>query len=303
MFEFSDVLMIGWREPKFEVRGIHTVEYWGGDHHFHHNKFNLYNLFGQREKLYGFTKEDIQRHHRFVIFENGKAHWVIDDIRKWNPTANIKFVMGNIVADYGNWKIREIQKRGVQVFSFDQDDCDKYGLTRYPGFCFYEGNIVTRPIKNDVYFIGKDKGRADYILDLKRKLDKYGVSCNFNVVLEKSKYSEGNFEGVQFLKNGISYSEVLNGISESKVILDVVQKGQRGPTMRPFESLFYNRKLITNNLDAVNLDFYCLGNIMVLENDNIESVVDFIKKPINEYADIEKEKYTIENFVRFVFKN
>lgn len=45
----------------------------------------------------------------------------------------------------------------------------------------------------------------------------------------------------------ISYQENLDNIRKSKCIVDVVQKGQIGLTLRPLESLFFKKKLLTNN--------------------------------------------------------
>lgn len=304
MSEFDDLLIIGDKDPNLEKKGIHTVDHWNGDHRFHHNKVNLYNLFGQRTKLYGFTKEQIQKHHRFIIHEEGKIHWLIDDIRKWNPNAEIKFVMGNIVSDYGDWKIRDIQKRGVEVFSFDGGDCKKYGLTYHPGLHIYEKNFVDyagRSIVNDIYFIGKDKGRADYILDLKRNFDKHGITCSFNVVLEKSNYSAGDIDGVHFLKTGIPYAEVLEGVAESKVVLEIVQKGQVGPTMRPFEALFFDKKLLTNNQGVKDLEFYSFGNIMLLDEHTFEEIIDFVRSPMVPYDESIKNEYNLAALLRRFF--
>ena len=298
---YNDLLMIGYVKDSLVKQGFHMAHVWRGDHRFHHNKVALYNFFGIINRLYGFTKEDAQRHHKFILFETGAAHHIVDDILKWNPSADIKFVMANIVADYGEWKIRKLQQRGIKIFSFDKGDCEKYHLFWYPVLCFYEGNLAQKPIKNDVYFIGKDKKRAEYIKRIYDVISGEGYRCNFKVVLDKnSAKKRDHLQGLHLLEKGIPYDSVLDDIAESSVILDVVQAGQRGLTMRPMEAFFYDKKLITNNVDVKDLPFYKFGNVLIV-GDRFEEVAAFLKKPFNHYAESEKYRYTFEKFVELIF--
>ena len=68
-------------------------------------------------------------------------------------------------------------------------------------------------------------------------------------------------------------------IAESKCILDYNQEGQVGLSLRPMEALFLERKLITNNTDIKNYDFYNHDNIFILGEDNINEIKEFINKP------------------------
>ena len=45
------------------------------------------------------------------------------------------------------------------------------------------------------------------------------------------------------------------------------------------EALFLERKLITNNTDIKNYDFYNHDNIFILGEDNINEIKEFINKP------------------------
>ena len=38
--------------------------------------------------------------------------------------------------------------------------------------------------------------------------------------------------------------------------MEILQKGQTGPTLRYFEAVCYNKKLLTNNPHIVNFPFY-----------------------------------------------
>ena len=64
----------------------------------------------------------------------------------------------------------------------------------------------------------------------------------------------------------------------------------------------YKKKLITTNPDVVNYDFYNPNNIMVVNEQNFETIRDFLSTP---YEDISKElydKYTIDGWLHKILK-
>lgn len=73
--------------------------------------------------------------------------------------------------------------------------------------------------------------------------------------------------------------------------------------MRTFECLGNRIKLITENKDIVNYDFYDKENIYIIEKkEDIEKIpVEFFKTP---YKEIDKdilEKYSFRGFVKEIF--
>ena len=144
-----------------------------------------------------------------------------------------------------------------QVFSFDPEDAKKYGFI-YRGFCYYSKNKLfpTEYSKDyDVYFTGNTKGcRADMINGSYNYMTQNGCRCLFDVQLQHKKQTK--CEGINYIKKWISYQEVLIRLSQSKCILEVIQKNQSGPSLRYFEAIFYNKKLLTNNKNIVSYPYY-----------------------------------------------
>ena len=67
------------------------------------------------------------------------------------------------------------------------------------------------------------------------------------------------------------------------------------------ESIFFRKKLVTNDRRIVDMDFYSSENIFVLGMDNIDMLYSFIKQP---YVEIDKsivEKYDFDNWVNRFF--
>lgn len=62
--------------------------------------------------------------------------------------------------------------------------------------------------------------------------------------------------------------------------------GTNGFTLRVLESLFFEKKLITNNINIINCEFYNKNNIFIINKDNLDDLNDFLK---SEYKKIDKK--------------
>ncbi|WP_394153211.1 hypothetical protein [Vibrio maritimus] len=169
----------------------------------------------------------------------------------------------------------------VDYFSFDKDDCDKYQFKFYNQYCsgfniLKQASATSANI--DFYFLGRDKGRMSLLTELSKKLDSY--DCSIRVVGNLN--SNPNIESVCY----VPYIEHLQYVNRSKVILDIVQEGQKGLTMRVIEALVAEKKLITNNVSVKDFDFYNESQFMVLHRvDDIKNsdLERFLSTPIVAY--------------------
>lgn len=171
-----------------------------------------------------------------------------------------------------------------EIWSFDKKDCEKYNMKYNPQFCMRSSAFENCPNQIDAFFVGVDKGRLKTLLNLEKRLNDEGLKTTFLIV-------NYNFKR-------ISYHEVVEYISKSKIIVDLQSEGQDGFTLRPIEALLYRKKLITNNIDIIKYDFYSKSNIFVLGIDDIKEIRNFCKTP---YVDVSLdivEKYDIYGWVR-----
>ena len=105
------------------------------------------------------------------------------------------------------------------------------------------------------------------------KFSKMGLKIFARVVRDKtSKEQDGKLYG-----NGMEYSELLQIINESKCIVELVKEGQEGLTLRSMESIFYQKKLITNNVKIKEEPFYCENNIMIWNNQDPNQIREFLE--------------------------
>lgn len=153
-----------------------------------------------------------------------------------------------------------------RVLTFDPVDAKKNGWD-YMGCCYYsvqdKDDIIStygKPIQCDAYFTGGIKGnREGLIMSVYEKLYNTEVDTRFNLMVSGTKRFEKRLyeETIQYLSGiWIPYQKVLNDVLGANVIIEILQKGQHGPSLRYYEAICYNKKLITNNPMAARLPFY-----------------------------------------------
>ena len=156
---------------------------------------------------------------------------------------------------------------GFSIITFDRKDAEKYKIKFYTQII----NSDVLPTKkkeksNKLFFIGQDKGRYNLL----KRIDL--LSCrNNNIFIFSeidSKYS---------ITKTVEYDQYIEILNESMFVIDLVQKNQSGLTIRVLEALFLNKKIITNNYDIINYNFYSKDRILIIDDDFHEKdLIEFI---------------------------
>jgi hypothetical protein len=186
------------------------------------------------------------------------------------------------------------------AFSFEPKDVEKYSLNFLPNF--YHVSNIHPETTNDVYFIGSYDERFKTVLKIlnylesKEKSSKMWIQTNKKKVIKKYQNS-----GITFIKKPISINESESLFQNSKIILDVQKKIQKGLTFRVFEAIGHRKKLITTNTDIVNYDFYNPNNIFIWREDTSEIPESFFETTYEELPNEIFRKYSLENWVKTVF--
>lgn len=140
------------------------------------------------------------------------------------------------------------------TLTFDHEDAIKYGMLYHP----IPYSKVQVPSKEgpqyDLFFIGADKGRLNQLLDIHAACSDVGVSCDFHITdVEPSR--QHRTEDIDYSKH-VSYREVLDRVQRSGCILELLQPGQTGYSLRTMEAVAYGRRLLTNNRGIASEPFY-----------------------------------------------
>lgn len=231
-----------------------------------------------------------------IIFFSTSPIQGLEFIRKKYPNIKIIFWYWNPV------KISlhpdNVLKLGATPWAFDKADSIKYAINHNSTFYFKDLKLEEHEIDNDFLFVGLDKGRRAILEKLESDLKRKSLRTNFYIVDSNasSKNYTGNFPY-------ISYSEYLIKLSKSRVIVDIMQEGQTGLTLRPMESIFFNKKIITDNLSIENADFYRPENVFILGKDDIDNIEEFINSPYRNIDHDILDSYDFKNWMsRFSLK-
>lgn len=196
----------------------------------------------------------------------------------------------------------KISKRW-EIWTFAKADSEKFGF-RYGG-TFYNPHLLKltetehrESKQTDVLFVGTDKGRKTYVKELEQILTNDGIKCDFRVV--------DNFKSLfstQYSRE-VSYLDLCKLIYSTKVLLDVVQEGQYGLTLRVMEAILFGKKVITTNKYLANdEDFSTNENIYILDKYNFKGLKSFILKSVIPYSESLKQKYSFYSWMERLLKN
>lgn len=194
-------------------------------------------------------------------------------MRKNNPHLKIVLLLWDSMATHSTMmesvRNKILEYKWDMVVSFDRDDCVEYGFV-WLGLHYYSPADVSIPatVSSDIFFAGAaTEGRKELLEKICQYIKIDGGKCDFKLVLsenwlkrikgrilkEEPRYSP---VGVCMTKRNLSYKEILSSVVHSNCILELVQPGQRMQTLRYFEAVVYNKKLLTNNLYIKELPFY-----------------------------------------------
>tara|TARA_R110002124_G_scaffold263758_2_gene430208 strand:+ start:210 stop:1145 length:936 start_codon:yes stop_codon:yes gene_type:complete len=168
----------------------------------------------------------------------------------------------------GNFDLSSLSN--VEKYSFDKNDCVKYNLNLYNQYCsgfeYLLSNSTSNKKEFDFYFLGLNKNRKNILEKLQV------VLTEFDTRIEVKEKATGFKKFSKFILRDKKYHHEpyithLANILSCRVVIDILQKGQSGITMRTLEALISGKKIITNNYSIKYEPFYDSNKIMIIGND------------------------------------
>ena len=214
----------------------------------------------------------------FVLFPSYLEYikyGLIKDIRKDYPGCKIVCFYQDLAITKTGLSPEKANDVFDFVISFDHKDCETYGFTYYP-LVYSCTEVEDDPDipESDVFFVGKAKNRLDEILSAFRKLKDSGLVCDFHITGVPE--NEQKYKDEIDYCTKISYAENLKRIKKTRCLLEIMQQGGHGYTLRYCEAIAHDRKLLTNNPEIINAPFYNSEYISVF--DSAEEIdVDFVR--------------------------
>lgn len=188
-----------------------------------------------------------------------------------------------------------------EIFSFDRDESNYYNFRRISNYIYLPKKEIDPNItyKNAVFMVISKDSRLKMLDAISRKLD--GLNIDYKFIVKSNKDLGNVNPKIEWTKNDIGSKEMQTMIEESKIMMDISRAASTGLSFRVFESLAYQKKLITTNEAVKRYAFFDPNNILVIDPENIEIPKEFFETPYNPIDQDVYNKYTIENWVKTVF--
>lgn len=215
--------------------------------------------------------------------------------RHYNNNRKIFYYRNRVNAVKKSLHPSAVKALGFEAWTYNIHDCEIYDL--HYNRQFMQRSLFLNDEENklkdlDAVFIGYDKGRRSILERLKRDLEQCGAKSYFYIP-DSMDFPDNACHDNHILKYG-DYIEVLR---RSRAVIDIVNEGNYGLTLRPVEAMFMKIKLITNYDDITHYDFYNESNIYIIGKDS-RSLSEFLD---GEYSQIENsiiEKYDVPGWIK-----
>lgn len=223
------------------------------------NQYQLKRILTQTSKTY----EKVN-----VVFFNASikryyAKEILQDLKGIH--SNINFYMffmdpSTIFASESAMKIiDEDETLFEKIFTVDKEDATKNGWRYWP--TPYSKIEKERKADYNLYFCGATKGRHQLLIELVQFLEKNHINNRMDVFYIKKNEKNLNkllkVMDVKSIAHMKLYQETIQAMNRASCILEIVTEGQSATfTLRCYEAVIYNKKLLTNNKKIFEFPYY-----------------------------------------------
>lgn len=157
-----------------------------------------------------------------------------------------------------------------EVYTFDKKDSEMYLIRHsiFPFTDYYLNDLEQKEnFKYDVVFLGRVKEREHELLKIKKQIESLDLRTCFMALDAKD-------PGIR-IEHYVDYQKYIEIVKQSKCLIEILQQGQEGSSLRVKEALFMKKRLITNNKETSSQWFFDAPNMYILGEDK-RNLKDFI---------------------------
>ena len=230
-------------------------------------------------------KKNVDNYSKVIVFDYGLSKCLLKWLKAKVGKNNIRVWLWNVPNISVKW-IKEYAK----VYCFDYDFSVKNNI----GYIhqFYFKNLIPEQSSEqvDVFYVGRDKGRFNFLDKLINVFKQ--TNLTYKIFLYKDNLNE--FCDSNIITNKfMDYNEVISRVCSSKAIIEINLEAQTGITLRALEALYFKKKLITNNENIMNFNFYKPENIFIVGKDDINKLYEFVN---SKWCDLPEDIYNQYSF-------
>jgi hypothetical protein len=196
-----------------------------------------------------------------------------------------------------------------EIYSFDKEDIAQYGFKETTNYNYVDTSLylTKNSIKNKVVYIASFDKRMAKLHGFSEQLKRLNISYCFIIAGKKAmvynlkKLFSKKLQSLEFSRKSINQKELHQLYLESDVIIDLVRDNQTGLSFRVFEAMAFEKKIITNNQNIKNYNFYNPKNILVI-GDHFEFEKSFFETPYEAIPSDIFKQYTLDSWVETIFE-
>lgn len=256
-----------------------------------------------------------KKHYDFLFVNKGEVipEFFLSDFKKSHPECQCIFYTWDSFSN--NKHALNILKYFHKKFTFDSDDAIKYELDFRPLFyldIYKNVDLISNVyIRNDLLFLGtahSDRYKISNAVANWCEINALKAFCYYymqgRLVYFYKKFFDKSFQEFDYKKLSfisLNSKDLFDLYQNSKVILDINHPRQKGLTMRTFEAIGANRKIITTNREIRKYSFYNPNNILVLDRENIELNKDFFESEYQGIDNVLYKKMSLKGWLSCLF--
>ncbi|MGG5359126.1 MULTISPECIES: oligosaccharide biosynthesis protein Alg14 [unclassified Enterococcus] len=175
-----------------------------------------------------------------------------------------------------------------EIYHFDALEANALKLKHNSSFYSSEMKIPHNIPEYDLFFGATNHGRKEKAEALKKEFDALGLRTDYFILPLKGNEQAGY----------LPYPEYLERTSHSAGILELLREGQHGVTLRTFESVYFQKKLLTANKVISHYHFYDPENFFLLNERPLAELPDFLHRPYRPVEQKYLEFFDAQNWAK-----
>ena len=214
-----------------------------------------------RKYFFGWIRKDFKKKYsgKITIFTNESlSHISLRLLRhiKKESKATVLFFIDELFNDYKTVRRAKILMADQShyfdlIYTFSPKDAAMHGILLNKSY-YSAFNVPKIEGEQGLFFVGSMKNRGSLLDQIYNYLQSVNVSCLFYVYVNSGR----DKTNPNFHYTSIPYESSIRLLKSSNVILDLVDERQTGMTLRYYEAVVYNKKLLTNNINIIQQPYY-----------------------------------------------
>ena len=276
-------LLVRWNFSRQLNKYVHTPFSWYVypklyPHQFNDDKPICYIFFGNRQ----------------YIFQTSYLSY----LRKHVPGVKIVLYMQDLVARNIGLHLDTCSSQFDLMVSYDQGDALRYGMAFHPTpmsvVDIPEDDCIPR---SDVYFCGYAKNRYGKIHETYKKCVQAGLVCDFNIL--DLPPGVPRLDGIHYIDKPFDYLTNLQHVKKTRCVIEIMQEGADGFTPRLWESIVYDKHLLTNNSKIEQSPYYFEKGCHLLTHLSNDNITDMLNEDVL-YPYALKESLSPKHLLQFI---